>query len=227
MTVAERALEFVKPGDRIGLGTGHAASGFARALAARIREGLNVRAVPTSEETAEQARELGIPLTTLDEVELLDLAVDGADEVDPRLDLIKGYGGALVRERVVASSSRCFVILVGAEKLVPVLGARGTLPVEVIPFALPTCTRSLAHIGIGATPRMNGGRPFVTDNGNYLLECSVGPMANPGAMHSRVRSIPGVVDSGLFLDLAHVVLVQAGDDVKVLRRSRDPGEQKS
>ena len=130
--LASSALEYVRDGMRVGLGSGRAASAFVRALGARVREGLAVRGVPTSENTGRLARDLGVPLSGLDEG-LIDLTVDGADEVDPRLDLIKGYGGALVRERIVAAASRRVVILVGREKLVPVLGTRGRLPVEVVP----------------------------------------------------------------------------------------------
>lgn len=218
MTAAERALEFIKAGDRIGLGTGHAASAFAHALAGRVRDGLDVRAVPTSNATAAEARRLGIPLTDLAEVARLQVTVDGADEVDPRLDLIKGYGGALTRERIVASASDRVVILVGEEKLVPVLGTRGTLPVEVVPFGLPSCQRRLEQMGIVSTLRLDGERPFVTDNGNYLLHCAIGPLARPADLAAEIRAIPGVVETGLFLGVADVVLVQAGDHVDVRLR---------
>ncbi len=220
MTAAERALDFVTEGARIGLGTGHAASAFAVALGARVRAGLHVVAVPTSEATAAHARELGIPLTRLDDVEMLDVTVDGADEVDPRLDLIKGHGGALLREKVVASISRRLVILVGREKLVGALGTRGTLPVEVVPFALPVCRRRLAGVGIAATVRADGDRPFVTDNGNYLLHCAVGPMADPRRTLDDIRAIPGVVEVGLFLGLADFVLVEDNGRVEVLECQR-------
>lgn len=219
MTAAERALEFVKPGDRIGLGTGHAASAFASALAARVRQGFDVRAVPTSDATAAQARALGIRLASLDEVEALDVTVDGADEVDPRLDLIKGYGGALLREKVVATLSRQMVILVGREKLVPALGTRGMLPVEVVPFALPACRRRLAGLGIGSSLRDAGGRAYVTDNGNYLLECAVAPMASPREVLDQLRAIPGIVEVGLFLGLADHVIVERDEEVEVLHRA--------
>jgi ribose 5-phosphate isomerase A len=218
MTAAERAVELVRPGDRIGLGTGHAAMAFAVALAARVREGLTVHAVPTSEATATRALELGIPLTRLADIEALDLTVDGADEVDPQLDLIKGYGGALLREKVVATISRRLVILVGPEKLVPVLGTRGALPIEVVPFALPLCLRRLADAGIPASLRPAGDRLFVSDNGNYLLDCAVGPIEHPLEMLDDIRSIPGVVEVGLFLGLADIVIVDGGDRADVLER---------
>src|SRR5262245_50290868 len=138
MTIVDRALELVPDHALIGLGSGRAAQAFVRALGERVRSGaLRVRGVPTSEETAEVARKVAIPLVTLAEADILDLTVDGADEVDPNLNLIKGYGRAMVREKVVAACSRCLVILVGEEKLVQQLGARGKLPVEILPFALP------------------------------------------------------------------------------------------
>jgi ribose 5-phosphate isomerase A len=219
MTAAERALEFVNDGDRVGLGTGRAASTFVRALAGRVREGLRVRAVATSEATTAEAASLGIPLVTLDAVDTLDLTVDGADEVDPHLDVIKGMGGALLRERVVATVSRRLVILAGPEKLVPVLGTRGTLPVEVVPFALPFCLRHLAELAMPAVPRMDGSRLFLTDNGNALLHCAVRPMPEPAAVLARVRSIPGVVEVGLFLGLADLVLTEQDGHVREQRRS--------
>src|SRR4051812_29118900 len=139
MTAAERALELVPDGAVVGLGTGRAATAFIVALGERVRAGLRVRGVPTSQASADLAHQLGIPLTTLDEVEAIDVAVDGADEVDPRCDLIKGYGGALVREKIVAAAARQFVVLVGPDKLVAELGARGKLPVEVLPFGAAPC----------------------------------------------------------------------------------------
>lgn len=219
MTAAERALEFVKAGDRVGLGTGHAAAAFVDALAARVRDGLHIEAVATSEATAARARALGIQLTTLDAVEQLDVTVDGADEVDPQLDLIKGYGGALVRERVVATASRRVVILVGTEKLVRTLGARGTLPVEVVRFALPAVLRGLAAMGFPSTVHRTDDGPFVTDNGNYLLHARVTEMREPAAVLARLRAVPGVVDAGLFLGLAEWVLVQDGEQVRTLQRA--------
>src|SRR5262249_43794456 len=148
MTIVERALELVPNNARIGLGSGRAAQAFVKALGERVRKGsLCVHGVPTSEETARLARQEGIPLLTLAEAGIPDLTVEGADEVDPNLDLIKGYGRARVREKIVAASSRRLVILVGEEKLVPQLGTRGKLPVEVTPFALPLCERRLRELG--------------------------------------------------------------------------------
>src|SRR5574337_1672030 len=187
------ALEFIKDGDVIGLGTGRAATAFVRALGAVVKAGLRVTAVSTSQVTAALAAQLGIPLTTLDEVSSIDVTFDGADEVDPRLDLIKGYGGALVREKIVAASSRRLIILVGAEKLVPVLGSRGILPVEVVPFGLPLCRRRLTELGCRPTVREQYGQPFVTDNGNQILDCSISPLPDPAAFEQAILGIPGEI----------------------------------
>src|SRR6516225_5006555 len=179
MTIVERALEQVASGSRIGLGSGHASQAFVKALGERVRTGgLQVKGVPTSEETASLARQEGIPLLTLAEAGVLDLTVDGADEVDPNLDLIKGYGRALVREKIVAASSRRLVILVGDEKLVPKLGTRGKLPVEVVPFALPLCERRLKELGCPGIPYNEQGSLFLTDNGNHILDCRIEPIAD-------------------------------------------------
>jgi ribose 5-phosphate isomerase A len=215
--LAARALEQVRDGELIGLGSGRAASAFVRALGARVAQGLRVRGVPTSEATARLAREAGVPLVGLEEG-ILDVTVDGADEVDPHLDLIKGYGGALVRERIVATASRRRVTLVGAEKLVPVLGSRGRLPVEVIPFAWPLVVRELAALGCRPTLRTAGGVPFVTDNGNRIADCAVRPIEGPSAFARDLRAIPGVVDTGLFLGITDLVLVAEGGGIRVMRR---------
>ncbi len=215
--LAARALEYVQRGAVVGLGTGRAATAFVRGLGARVREGLSIRGVPTSEETARLARDLGIPLAELDEA-LIDVTIDGADEVDPRLNLIKGYGGALVRERIVAAASRKQVILVDASKLVPTLGTKGRLPIEVIPFALGLCSRRLRELGCQPTLRQVEGRPFVTDNGNVILDCAIGPIEAPAVLDSEIRAIPGVVGTGLFLGTAHTVLVADGGMIREMTR---------
>jgi len=218
--LATRALDFVRDGVVVGLGSGRAASAFVHALAARVRAGLHVRGVPTSEETARLAGELGISLVGL-EAEL-DLTVDGADEVDGQLNLIKGYGGAFVRERIVAAASRRQVILVTAEKLVETLGARGRLPVEVMSFALPLCRRRLEHLGLKPMLRTRGERPFVTDNFNVILDCAVGPIEDPAALERVILAIPGVIDTGLFLATADTVLVSDGQTIRELVRRKSP-----
>jgi ribose 5-phosphate isomerase A len=183
-----------------------------------VAAGLRVRGVPTSRATRELADRLGIPLTTLEEVDHLDIAIDGADEVDPNLDLIKGKGGALVREMIVAASARRFVVLVGKEKIVQTLGEQGILPVEVVPFALGLCRRRFAALGLAPTPRVKDGQLFVSDNGNYILDCAVKAIADPRALDLALRAIPGVVGTGLFLGMADTVLIQDGATLQVRTR---------
>jgi ribose 5-phosphate isomerase A len=209
--VAARAIELVTDGARVGLGTGRAAAAFIARLGARVAAGLRVTAVATSEASARQARDLGIPLVELDEEVELDLTVDGADEVAPNLDVIKGWGGALVRERIVAAASRRQVILVGAEKLVRALGERGKIPVEVIPLGRGPVTRRLRALGLTPVLRADdSGRPILSDNGNLTLDCAPAAPLPPDAaraLDAAIRAIPGVVDTGLFLGMAERVLV--------------------
>src|SRR5262245_30825433 len=173
MTNADKALEFIKDGMTVGLGSGSASERFIKALGERVRGGLKVRGVPTSNHSANLAMNLGIPLVSLEEGIPLELTVDGADEVDPHLDLIKGYGRALVREKIVAAASKKLIILVGPEhieeKLVRVLGGRGKLPVEVVPLALPLCRRRFQEMGLAFQVVMEGNTPFISDNGNNIL----------------------------------------------------------
>ena len=213
------ALEFVQDGQLLGLGTGRAATAFVRVLGAKVKAGLRVRGVPTSEATAQVARALGIPLLTLDEAGTLDITFDGADEVDPGLDVIKGYGGALVREKIVAASSRQLVILVGAEKLVPVLGTRGKLPVEVLPFGESLAHGRLRELGCEPTTRRaDDGTPYLTDNGNHILDCKVAPIESPAELDRAIQEIPGVLGTGLFVGMAQAVIIQDGENVEVRRR---------
>ena len=221
MTIVERALEFVANGSRIGLGSGRAAETFVKALGDRVRKGdVSVLGVPTSEATRRLATQEKIPLLTLAEAETLDLTVDGADEVDPNLDLIKGYGRAMVREKILAASSRRLIILVGEEKLVPRLGTRGKLPVEVAPFALPLCERRLAELGCRPVPDVREGRLFVTDNGNHILDCQVAPIEDAPRLELDIRAIPGVVGTGLFLGMADTVLVGEQSSFRLIEEKR-------
>ncbi len=216
--IAVEAADMVKSGMVVGLGTGRAAAMFVRALAGRLREGLDIRAIPTSNKTAQLAEELSVPLTTLDDVDTIDIDVDGADEVDPELNLIKGHGGALLRERVVASISKCFVVLVGEEKLVPHLGAKMSVPVEVVPFAVPTARRALTALGANAVLRVNAGIPFESDNGNQIIDARFEDIANAKELETSIDEVPGVVDSGLFVGMADLVLVQLDGSSRRMER---------
>jgi ribose 5-phosphate isomerase A len=198
------ALRFAKPGDVIGLGTGRAATAFINALGASL---IQVRGIPTSRASEELGRSLGIEITSLADAPKIDTDFDGADEVDPRLNLIKGYGGALVREKIVAAASRRFIVLVGEEKLVKRLGTRGSLPVEVVPFALPLATRRVAALGLKPKVRQKDGADFVSDNGNLILDCGVKEIRNPARLDRELRDIPGVLGTGLFVGMASLVLV--------------------
>jgi ribose 5-phosphate isomerase A len=192
---AERAVELVEPGMVLGLGTGSTAALALEAVARRLAAGAleRVRGVATSGRTRERALALRIPLVELDEVRRVDLTIDGADEVDPRLDLIKGLGGALVREKIVAAASRRFVVVVGAEKLVERLGVRTPLPVEVVQFGLALCEKRLRALGSQPALRRKGSDPFVTDNGNYILDCRFGAIDDPASLDTRILSIPGAL----------------------------------
>ncbi len=223
--VAERALQWIKEDSVVGLGSGRAAATFVRVLSERVKSGLRIRCVPTSQATAETAMELGIPLVTLDQAGPIDITVDGADEVDPKLDLIKGYGGALLREKIVAAASKRLVILVDSTKLVPVLGSRGVLPVEVIPFGLSHCRHRLAELGYPSEPRLRDGKHFVTDNGNHILDCTITAIADPASLQNSILAIPGVVETGLFLGLADSVLVQDGGSVEIKQRALGNGSR--
>lgn len=210
MTIYERALDLVRDGDVVGLGSGHASNEFITELGQRVHAGLKVRGVATSRASEELARNAGIPLVSLAAGMPLALTVDGADEVDPNLNLIKGYGRALVREKIVAAASRQLVILIGPGKEVPVLGSRGKLPLEVVPFAVPLCQDRLSKLGCKPILYEENGIPFVTDNGNHILDCAIAPILHPEQWEEHVRAIPGVVGTGLFLGMANRVLV--GDD---------------
>jgi len=210
------AVRFVRPGHVIGLGTGHAASAFIRALGA---SGIQVKGVPTSKPAEDLGRSVGIPIVALADVKKLDVDIDGADEVDPRLNLIKGAGGALVREKIVASSSRRFVVLVGYEKMVKRLGDHGSIPVEVVPFGLPLVVAKIKALGMKPHVREHDGVQFVTDNGNLILDCAVKKIANPARLDRELLAIPGVVGTGLFLSMADTVLVaEESGKIRALKR---------
>ncbi len=217
LAAAAAALEFVSDGACVGLGSGRASSAFIRALGERCRDGLRVHGVATSAASATLATSVGIPLIGIEDRMLLELTVDGADEVAPNLDMVKGWGGALVRERIVATASKRQVILVGADKLVTTIGERGRIPVEVIPMAQWPVTHALLALGLAPTLRMDstGANPYVTDNGNVIIDFAPREPIVDGkiarAVERAVLDIVGVVDTGLFLGTADRVLVGHSD----------------
>lgn len=203
------AADLVQDGMRLGLGSGSTFLFALERLGERIRnERLAIVGVPTSNGTADAARRAGVPLATLDEVEQLDLAIDGADEIDPRKNMIKGGGAALVREKIVAAAAREMVVVVDDSKCVDVLGKRFLLPVEVMQFGWKQAARAVA--ATGCTPalrRTRDGLPLVTDNGNYILDCRYDGIADAAGLHARLNALPGVVDNGLFVGMAGRVFV--------------------
>lgn len=206
---AEAAVQLVEDGMVVGLGTGSTAAFVVEALAQRHREGLQFIGIPTSERTADQAKAANIPLTSFREHRQIDLTIDGADEVElGTLNLIKGLGGALLHEKIVAAASRRLAIVVDGSKLVDRLGARTPVPVEVVAFGLEVTLAALESIGASARLRQSStGEPFITDSGNRILDCSFGPIADPATLEERIRRVVGVVESGLFIGRANVVFV--------------------
>jgi ribose 5-phosphate isomerase A len=211
------AAGLVRDGDIVGLGTGSTAYFAVVALGERVKAGLKIIGIPTSIQTADLARTLGIPLTTLDEHPEIDITIDGADEVDPKLNLIKGGGGALLREKVVASVTKKMVVVADSGKVVATLG-KFPLPVEVISFARTVVEKKI--VSLGATPKLRtkpDGSHYLTDNGNQILDCSFGKIVDPAALAHELNGTPGVVEHGLFIGLAKLALVGKDGSVEELR----------
>ena len=214
---ARASLQFVKNGQVVGLGTGSTAAYFIQLLGEQVKNGLKIRGIPSSERSREQAAGLGIPLTTLDECQEIDVTVDGADEVDPQLRLIKGGGGALLREKIVASATNYYVIVADATKRVPVLG-KFPLPVEVIKFAQAVVQKKIEELGAAVELRRGtDGKPYLTDENNHILDCRFGQIPDADGLARRLNDMPGVVEHGLFIGMASVVLVANGSEVVELR----------
>lgn len=211
---AEAAIDLVKDGMIVGLGTGSTANHAIEGLGRRVGAGLRIKGVATSKATEQLARKVGIPITTLEEVGELDLTIDGADEVDPSFNLIKGMGGALLREKIVAFASKQEIIIVDDSKLVEVLGKRSPLPVEVVPFGHTKTRDALESLGCKASLK-GGGVPFLTDNGNLIYECRFEGIEDAEMLEAEIDLIPGVVESGLFIDLATKVVVASAKGVEV------------
>jgi ribose 5-phosphate isomerase A len=219
---ARASLRFVRDGDIVGLGTGSTAVYAVRFLGERVQAGLKIRGIPTSIHTQELATSLGIPLTTLDKVQEIDVTIDGADECDPQLRLIKGGGGALLREKIVASATRKFVIIADSSKQVPVLG-KFPVPVEVIKFAEALVAKKITAMGGAVKVRADAsGRKFITDEGNHILDCNFGQIPDPPALARKLETTPGVVEHGLFIGMASIALIGKGDQVLEL-----PGRDKA
>jgi len=223
---ALRALEYVRDGMNLGLGTGTTSEHAVRELGRRVREeGLRVRGVPTSEKVGRLAREVGIPLTTLEETPELDLTIDGADEVVlPSLDAIKGMGGALLREKIVALASREEIFIVDESKVVQRLGEHTPVPVEVVQFGWSRTVDELFKLGCSPLRReLPNGEPYITDSGNYLIDCKFPHIDNPQRLDERIIRVVGVVEHGLFLDIATRVVVAGEQGVRVVARGQEQG----
>jgi len=216
--VGEAVVKYIKDGMKIGLGSGSTMFYTVQKLGERVKEeGLNIVGIPTSRETAEWAKKFGVPLTDFSNIQQLDIAIDGADEVDPNLQLIKGRGGALLREKIVADAAKEFYVIVDASKTVDHLGAF-PLPVEVVPFGWEVTATKVARLGCDPILRRKDGEIFVTDNGNYILDCNFNKILEPKKLQIDLKSLVGVVETGLFMNMTTKLLV--GKDGEVIEKSK-------
>src|SRR4051794_40871941 len=213
----EKAVEYVADGMDIGLGTGSTVYWTIKKLGEMIGQGFRVRGVPTSKSTEVLAAECGVPLISLGDVDELALTIDGADEIDPRLDLIKGGGGALLREKMVAEASRRLIVVADESKLVGTLGAF-PLPVEIVIFGWERTFSRIEKMGLGPVRRMAADAPYVTDNGNYILDCHCREIIDPPSLAHTLKALTGVVDVGLFINIAQVAVVAGASDIRVIER---------
>jgi ribose 5-phosphate isomerase A len=219
---AQKALEYIRDGQILGLGTGSTVHHFLTALGTRVQDGLSIRGVPTSQATATYATQLGIPLLNNDEPWDIDVAVDGADQVDPQLNLIKGGGGALLREKIVARAARQFIVIVDEAKQRPHLGLPFPLPVEILSFGWRTTQRHLEKMGWPAPRRDQTGQPFLTDNGNYIVDLHIPHIADPASLETTLLQLPGVVECGLFVHMASLVITGTDQGVCLSQASDRP-----
>ena len=203
---AEKAVEWVKDGMILGLGTGSTARWAIQKIGERVKQGLQVRAVASSENSARLATEVNIPMTLFSEINGIDLTIDGADEEKKKKSLIKGGGGALLREKIIASNSKKFIVVIDASKMVPHLG-KFPLPVEVVPFAENLTQQKIIALGCEAKWRMDKGKKYITDNGNLILDCSFGKIDDPSKLNQQLHFIPGVVETGLFVNMKPIIVV--------------------
>lgn len=215
---AEAALDYVKDGYVVGLGTGSTVRYLLAALGQRVQAGLKIMGVPTSEETAELARKAGIPLLDDNDLWPIDVAIDGADQVDPRLNLIKGGGGALLREKIVAANARQVIIMVDETKRVPVLGDTFPLPIEVLPFGWSNTARMIEQVGGKTVRRERNRHVFRTASGHYILDLHIARIDDPGALEARLHRIPGVIECGLFVGRTDILIVGTYHGVEVHTR---------
>lgn len=207
---AEKAVTYIKDGMTIGLGTGSTAYWAIQSIGSLVKQGMTLKAVATSVPSEKLAKELGIEIISFGDVEKLDLTIDGADEVDEKRSMIKGGGGALLREKIVASATELYIIIADESKLVNTLGAF-PLPVEVVVFGWEMTVRQLEKLGCSTKTRMAGDTAFISDNGNYIIDCSFGSISNPEILQQEINAIPGVVDNGLFLHMADLVILGKAD----------------
>jgi ribose 5-phosphate isomerase A len=215
---AAKAVGYIRNGMTLGLGTGSTAYWAIQGIGEQVKNGLSVRAIATSIQSESLARELNIPIVPFAEIDYLDITIDGADEVDEHLNLIKGGGGALLREKIVASATRFYIIIVDGSKLVRHLG-KFPLPVEVAPFGWELTSRRLVELGGTPRMRMAGEAPFLTDNQHYILDTSFGLISDPARLHEQVSAITGVMEDGFFIDMADVVIAGlASGDTRVLEK---------
>jgi len=216
---ARASLQYVQDGQVVGLGTGSTATIAIRLLAEQVRAGLKIRGIPTSKASHDLAQQLGIPVITFEDAQEINVTIDGADEFDPQLNLIKGGGGALLREKIVASATKIQVIVTDSSKQVSVLG-KFPLPVEVIKFAEPLIAKKISKMGARVVRRQDAtGKPYITDEGNHILDCHFGQIPDPAALGRTLSDMPGVVEHGLFIGMASLVLMAKAGKVEEFRRS--------